>query len=233
MSSAAEVAIGARDLVAELAPLAIAARGVFHWALAGGSTPKATYVRVAALPPGAIEWARVHVWFGDERCVPPDHAESNWRMANEAMLSRVPIPGANVHRIEGERGRAAAARYEDALRAAFPGDEPTFDLALLGLGADGHTASLFAPGDLSTSSDRLAVAVTAPAGYSVRERISVTHHALARARGAVFLVTGQEKRDVLARVLDPRTSEDRSLPASVVASACHTRWIVDRDASTA
>lgn len=228
---APEVADAARDLVVSSARHAIATRGVFHWALSGGSTPRAAYARIAELPPGAIDWARVHVWFGDERCVPSDHAESNFRMASEAMLSRVPIPPDNVRRIECERGPVAAANSYDALLAeVFGRDVPSFDLAFLGLGADGHTASLFGDSDFPTDAERLAIGVTAPPAYSVRERVSVTHHVLARARVVAFLVAGAEKRDMLSRVLAPSTDEDRRLPAAMIAASCHSRWIVDRNA---
>lgn len=230
-AGAPEVADAARDRVVHAAERAIAARGVFHWALAGGSTPKAAYARLAALPPRVIDWTRVRVWFGDERCVPPDHAESNFRMAADTLLSRVPIPLSNIHRIQAELGPAAAPSYESLLAATFPHAAPSFDLVLLGLGVDGHTASLFSTADFPPDPARLAISVVAPPGYSIRPRISLTHHALARARAAVFLVTGHEKRDTLARVLQPSSDQDRSLPASIIASTCHARWIVDRDAS--
>ncbi|MCC6971187.1 MAG: 6-phosphogluconolactonase [Phycisphaerales bacterium] len=229
-SGPSQVADAARDRVVHAAERAIAARGVFHWALAGGSTPKAAYASLAALPPGVIDWARVRVWFGDERCVPPDHAESNFRMAADSLLSRVPIPPSNIHHIQAELGPAAAPGYESLLAATFTRAAPSFDLVLLGLGTDGHTASLFSAADFPPDPARLAISVVAPPGYSIRPRISLTHHVLARARGVVFLVTGLEKRDILARVLQPSSDQDRALPASIIASTCHTFWIVDRDA---
>ena len=123
---------------------AIAAHGRFVVALAGGSTPRATYSLLASSEFAAqVDWLRVHVLWGDERCVPPNHRDSNYRLAREALLNRVPIPNANVHRIRGELPPAqAAATYESELETTL-GADGRFDLILLGLGTDGHTASLF------------------------------------------------------------------------------------------
>ncbi|HTD25595.1 MAG TPA: 6-phosphogluconolactonase, partial [Candidatus Elarobacter sp.] len=143
------LADAAARLTVDVAAHAIAARGRFMWALAGGETPRTTYERLA-LPPfrERVDWRHTWVFFGDERAVPPDDAGSNYRMAHEALLSRVPIPAAQVLRIRGEAEdlEVAAADYARALGEAFGtrrGALPRFDLVLLGLGVDGHTASLF------------------------------------------------------------------------------------------
>src|SRR5437899_3085943 len=143
------LADAAARLIAEAAADAIEARGRFMWALAGGETPRATYARLA-LPPfrERVDWRRVWVFFGDERAVPPDHPDSNYRMAHETLLGKVPIPAAQVLRIRGEAEdlEVAAAEYAGALVTAFGtrrGELPRFDLVLLGMGVDGHTASLF------------------------------------------------------------------------------------------
>ena len=134
----------------ELAAAAIAARRAFHVALSGGSTPRLLYQRLAdAGLAGKLDWSRVHIYFGDERAVPPSHADSNYRMACEAFLDRVSIPPERIHRIRGEAGpERARDEYEEVLDRAFPEEPlPRFDLILLGLGEDGHTASLFPGSD--------------------------------------------------------------------------------------
>src|SRR5439155_686742 len=151
------LADAAARLIADAAADAIEARGRFMWALAGGETPRATYARLALSPfRERVDWRRVWVFFGDERAVPPDHPDSNYRMAHETLLGKVPIPAAQVLRIRGEAEdlEVAAAEYAGALVTAFGtrrGELPRFDLVLLGMGVDGHTASLFpgAPGDLT------------------------------------------------------------------------------------
>src|SRR5881409_3587977 len=137
------LADAAARLIAEAAADAIEARGRFMWALAGGETPRATYARLA-LPPfrERVDWRRVWVFFGDERCVPPDHPDSNYRMAHEAMLSKLPIPEPNIHRMRGELPpEQAATEYGQLLKDKFGDGGP--DMVLLGMGDDGHTASLF------------------------------------------------------------------------------------------
>ena len=157
-------------------------------ALAGGSTPRALYEQLAGCN---LAWADMEVFFTDERCVPPDDRDSNFRMANEALLSKV---NANVHRMSGER--CDAAEYETEMRDVF-GAAPVFDLVLLGLGADGHTASLF-PGDTALEEgQRWVVAVRRPD----HERLTLTLAVLSAARTAIFLVTRPTQRDALRRLL--------------------------------
>lgn len=170
-------------------------------ALAGGRTPQAVYARLAR---ANYDWSSVDVFFGDERCVPPDHPASNFRMADESLLSKVP---ARVHRMRGET--CDAAGYEAELRAVFGTGVPRFDLVFLGMGADGHTASLF-PGDRALEeTDRLVVKVARPD----HPRLTLTIPVLSAAELAVFLVSGPDKRKVLGRVL---AGED--LPATRVAA---------------
>jgi 5-dehydro-2-deoxygluconokinase len=213
---------------------AIAARGRFSIALSGGSTPRALY-GLLATPAFAsrIDWSRVHVFWGDERCVPPDHAESNFHMTREALLDRVPIPGAQVHRIAGEDDPEAAARaYEQILRGFFdvPDGRPerTFDLVLLGMGEDGHTASLF-PGTPAVDEDhRWVVPNRSPTGMW---RITLTRLVLDAAGAITFLVAGAAKADRLHDVLDepPRAPP---LPAQLI-HPMHgaLTWMVDAAAA--
>jgi 6-phosphogluconolactonase len=181
---------------------AIAARGWCHVALAGGRTPRAVYERLALDGAPAIDWSRVHVWFGDERLVPPDHADSNYGMAHAALLGRVAIPAGQVHRIAGESATTAIAAdaYASELTRTFalaPGAWPALDVVLLGLGADGHTASLF-PGTAALQEQiRLAVGVDAPAA-PVR-RVSLTFPVINAARAVIVLTGGADKADAVAR----------------------------------
>lgn len=200
----ADAARAAAEEVARRAGDAVAARGAFTVALAGGATPAALYALLAdpAAPYRArIPWDRVHVFFGDERNVPPDHADSNFRLAHEALLRHV-APAA-VHRIEGERdAHEAAARYERALADRFgPGPPPRLDLVLLGLGPDGHTASLF-PGVPELDERRRWVAAPWIPALSAR-RITLTFPVLDAAAAVLFVVSGVAKRDALRRLLAP------------------------------
>ncbi len=178
------------------AAAAIAARGRFRIALAGGSTPRALYPKLVQ----GIDWARANVFFGDERAVPPGDPQSNYRMARETLLDPARVPPANVVRWRGEDPDldAAARDYEAALTAGA--SAPWLDLALLGLGADGHTASLFPGTSALAEEDRLAVAVDV-AEMGTR-RLTLTYPALCRARDVCFLVTGGEKASALAAVVD-------------------------------
>jgi 6-phosphogluconolactonase len=204
-ADAAALAIAAAGQVRRGIADAIATRGACWIALAGGRTPRAIYEHLAADAAPAIDWARVHVAFGDERLVPPDHADSNYAMARAALFDRVPIPAPHIHRIEGERPDAAdaAVAYDAALSRAFalaPGTWPVFDLVLLGVGPDGHTASLF-PGTAALDvRDRLTAAAVAPAPPTAR--ITLTYPVLDAARAVILLVTGEDKAVAVARAFD-------------------------------
>ena len=181
---------------------AVATRGRFSAALSGGSTPRALYERLASAEfSSRIPWQDVHLFWGDERCVPPDHADSNYRMTAESLLGRVALPAENIHRIHGELApHEAAAHYEAGLRAFF-GSTPVFDLVLMGMGDDGHTASLFPDSPALAESARWAVAVehTAPPPPLV-SRVTLTFGVFNAARRVVFLVTGASKAQKLAEI---------------------------------
>jgi 6-phosphogluconolactonase len=233
------VARGAEDLarlaaeaVAERLAAAVASRGRGSLCLAGGSTPRRTYELLAAPPlRDAVPWAAVHVLFGDERCVPPGDADSNYRLAREALLDRVPVPP-QVHRIRGEEADAegAATAYEAELLGAVgvsPGHALAIDVVLLGMGPDGHVASLF-PGDPALDEPhRLARAVVVTAKPPPR-RITLTLPALNAARAVIFLVSGAEKAAPVAAVL---SGTGATLPAGRVAGREETRWILDEAAA--
>jgi len=186
------------------AALAAAARTGGAISLAGSNTPRRSYELLAAEP--GIDWSQVHVWFGDERCVPPGDPESNYRMAHETLLSRIDIPGANVHRIRGEDDPDAAAEaYSREI------DGLALDLALLGLGPDGHTASLFPESPALQVRDRLAVAVVA--SKPPPRRITLTFPVFERAASVLVLAPGESKAEAIAAVL---RGPDRRYPASLL-----------------
>jgi 6-phosphogluconolactonase len=202
-----------------LSALARAKEGPFTVALAGGATPRATYEHLAHED---VPWERTRWFFGDERFVPPDDADSNYRMAHEAMLWRA--PEANVYPIQtlGVTPETAALAYETELKA-LRGDGPLFDVTLLGLGSDGHTASLFPGSPLLEERTRL-TGVTEAAGHT---RITLTYPALDDSAHVAFLVSGAEKRAALAKV----RAGDVTLPASRIRPKGELRFFVDSDAA--
>jgi len=231
------------DAVAELfiaaAADAIEARGRFVVALAGGATPRATYERLAAPTiRGRVDWTRVHVVWGDERCVPPADGESNYRMARDALLDHVPVPEGQVHRMQGEADPVtAAAAYERELRAllATPSGAPRaaagarIDLVLLGLGADGHTASLFPAGAGVRERDRWVIAVHD--GPTPLWRLTLTPGLFNAAGEIAFVVSGGAKAEILRRVLSPPRAEV-DLPAQAIEPIDgRVRWYVDAAAA--
>ena len=197
------LSIAAAEIFVAAAAQAISERGRFLVALAGGSTPAALYRLLAAeLYRERVDWAQAFIFWGDERCVPPDDEGSNYHQSNETLLQHVPIPEANIQRIKGELGPAEASDdYAQTLKHfAAPGlDWPRFDLVLLGMGADGHTASLFPGSQVEVSSPTLPVT----AHYQGRpaQRITLTPPVFNSARKVLFLVTGEDKAVTLSRVL--------------------------------
>ena len=223
----------AAALTAEWLRAADAARGGMSLALAGGSTPRPAYERLAGDAGRGVRWSAVDICFGDERVVPPDHPDSNYAMARRALLDQVPIDAARVHRIRGELAAGEAVDdYERTLRVAFPAAAadpalPLLDVAHLGVGDDGHTASLF-PGDAALAvRDRWTSRATAPPSSPVRERVTLTFPALARSRIVCFLCAGAGKADVLRRIL----ADGADLPAGRVLGRERTVWLLDRAAA--
>ncbi len=235
LPDAAAVTETATRLFVEAVRSAIAQRGWSAVALSGGSTPRALYRRLAQSPVREeIDWRRVRLFWGDERAVPPDHPESNYRMAKETLLDHVPIPPANVHRIPTERGAdAAAEQYETELRQIFgvtPGEVPVFDLILLGIGADGHTASLFPHTAAVAVRDRLVVANEVPQIGAAR--ITLTVPVLQAARWVLVLATGLDKAEAVARAIEgPKDVEET--PAQLLRCAQgRVVWLLDRAAGS-
>ncbi|MGI8413684.1 MAG: 6-phosphogluconolactonase [Solirubrobacteraceae bacterium] len=224
MTVALEVLEDPVDACAEL--LLDAARGGGQIVLAGGSTPKAAYQRAADHPEAFVG---CELWFGDERCVAPEDERSNYRMVEGALLDALESR-AIVHRIEGERGPADAAdAYERLLRSAGP---PRFDLVLLGLGPDGHTASLFPDQESLQERSRLVVGVPRAGLEPLVPRVTLTLPALAGARQIVFLVSGRAKADAVAAAFGPEAVPDPHVPSSLLAPlAGEVTVLLDRGAA--
>jgi len=213
---------------------AVTRRGRFLFCLAGGATPKPLYELLASAAfASRIEWPRVHVFWGDERCVPPDQPASNYRMAREALLDHVPLPPTNIHRIRGEdEPSEAAAAYEEFLGDFFGNNGSSamnsFDLVLLGMGADGHTASLFPGGSAAQETRRWVVASPGPQAESWR--VSLTPVLLNAAEDVTFLVSGRDKAERLKDVLEE--GPPYLLPAQLIRPTHGVlHWMIDEAAA--
>ncbi|MEO6836322.1 MAG: 6-phosphogluconolactonase [Candidatus Tumulicola sp.] len=225
--NSAALAEALADVFIEIGQTAMADRGSFRVALSGGNTPRAAYALLAQQPRREVlSWSDVFIYFGDERCVPPDDEQSNYRMATKAFLDAVPIPPVNVHRIRGEIDPAtAAADYASILRTDL-GDLPRFDLVLLGLGPDGHTASLFPGTPPATDDAALVRAVYAQS--QAMWRVTVTPEVLNASRTVVFAVEGAAKAAILATVLEG-PHDPVKYPAQIVAPASgRLIWLVEQ-----
>jgi 6-phosphogluconolactonase len=217
----------------EFTRAAASSKGPFRVALSGGSTPKALFALLAdaASPYRArIPWDRLRFFWGDERCVPPDDPDSNYRMAYEALLSRVPVPAANVYRVPAELPDAdeAARRYEATVREVL-GPAPRFDWIFLGMGADGHTASLFPGTNVVRETRKLAAAVWVEEKKTFR--VTLTLPVLNAAAKVAFVVSGADKAATAQKVLE--TPPDEARPSSLVSPVKgELIWLLDRDAAS-
>lgn len=233
VSNSAALAEQCATQVTQLAVAAASERGAFHFCVSGGSTPRGVYARLAQPDlAGQIDWSRVFLYFGDERCVPQTDAQSNYRMLHEALLAHVPIPPSNVHRIAGEQQpAAAAAAYEQLLRHTLGVDasgqpQRAFDLVFLGLGADAHTASLFPGSQLETQ--HWASPRQQPS--TQQWRITLTEPVLNAARDVMFLITGADKVKALHEVL--RGAEDlQRLPGQRIRPRGRLQFWLDQAAA--
>ncbi len=212
------LAVASAELVRERLDAAIARAGKASLALAGGKTPQPLHQHLAKLP---LDWARIHIYFGDERCVPPDHESSNYRAARESLLDHVPIPPAQIHRIEGERPPAeAASSYNVLITAAQP-----IDVIVLGMGDDGHTASLF-PGESDPPEGALAAATHGP--VPPHKRVTLTLPAIRAARTVILQVTGANKAKRLAQVYAELEAGTPTFPVAKIGPAI---WMIDEAAA--
>lgn len=205
----------------------------FSVALAGGNTPRRVYELLATDRfKNRIEWPQVNLFFGDERCVPPDHPDSNYAMVYESLISKVPISAKNVHRIIGEGNANENARtYENQLRTFFAGlSWPRFDLALLGMGEDGHTASLFPNSSALRETSQWVVPTRNE--QSGQDRITLTAPVFNHASRVMFLITGKKKAQRLKEVLRHEPGSEQ-LPAQAITPIEGTlEWLVDADAAS-
>jgi 6-phosphogluconolactonase len=218
----------------ELANAAIPLAGKFSVALSGGSTPKAMYSLLASPDyKDRVDWQRAHFFWGDERCVAPDHAESNFRMVREALLGKIPVPEKNIHRLAGEKEPdQAAADYEGELRHFFalgPGQLPRFDLILLGLGEEGHTASLF-PGSTALAEQKHLVATTYVEKLKAY-RLTLTLPVINNAAQVSFLIAGASKSAIVKNLLGAN-AQSLDYPAGRVQPLNgQLTWFITRDAA--
>lgn len=218
------------SVIVQKAQERVSLRHIFSLMLSGGSTPRALYSMLAEPSfRDTIAWSQVHLFWGDERCVPPDHPDSNYAMAYSTLISKIPIPEENVHRIPAEiiPSEKAAADYEKSLRdffAAHAGSDsagyrnsyPVFDLILLGMGADGHTASIFPGSPALTEERRWVLAVDAPPGIMPSRRITVTLPVINSAREVFFIVSGRDKKNMIDNIMNHAAQGASSFPASHV-----------------
>ena len=229
-----QVASAAAQLFVDSAQQAVSTRGIARVAISGGSTPKAMFALLAAEPfVSAIDWAKLQLYWVDERCVPPTDAESNFRMTNEALLSKVPLPHEHIYRMEGELDpHEAANRYESTLRNSMKlegAESPAFDLLLLGMGDDGHTASLFPHTEALHDITRLVVPNHVPQKNTWR--ITLTSPVINQAREVAFLIEGAAKAGVLAEVLTGPHDPER-LPSQLIRpSNGQLRFLLDAAAA--
>jgi 6-phosphogluconolactonase len=231
-ADAAELAREAARRFAGLAEAFTREAGRLTVALSGGSTPKAMFHALAEKPiADALPWRSIYFFWGDERCVPPDHADSNYRMANENLLSKVPIPRENIFRIPAEDGdhKRAAADYSETLRTFFAEERPSLDLVFLGMGPDGHTASLFPGTTALCANDRIAVANYVDKFQSWR--ITLTADTINRARNIIFLVAGADKAPALKEVIEGERNPEQYPSQLIEASHGALLWMVDEAAA--
>ncbi len=237
-SSLVDLSRAAAEFVAELAETTITKRDIFTFVLSGGKTPRLLYEELAKHPlANRMDWQHTHLFWGDERCLPPDHPDSNFALASQALISKVPVPAENVHRIPAETvpPQAAAESYERTLNEFFHLADtrgtvpalPSFDLVLLGLGEDGHTASLF-PGTAALAErTRRVVAVAGTGGSPPVPRITLTLPVINEAKCVLFLASGSQKRKAFREILDNPETAAQHYPAARVRPLGRLLWFID------
>jgi 6-phosphogluconolactonase len=228
-----QLALAAAKRFVECAEEVLSESDRFCVALAGGNTPRRVYELLATKPLAMqVDWSKVHLFFGDERAVPPDHPDSNYAMVYEALISKVAVPATNVHRIYGEGDvNENARRYQNHLRSFFSGQSwPRFDLVLLGMGEDGHTASLFPNSEALNEKSRWVVATRNE--QSGQDRITLTLPVFNQAKRVMFLVVGDKKAQRLKEVLRLQPASEQ-LPAQAIKPVNGAlEWLVDAAAAS-
>ena len=231
LADAAALAVAAADHVVDVLQATLAQRAVAHVALAGGSTPRAVNaLLIAARRRTKVDWSRVRFWFGDERCVPPDDAQSNYKMNRETLLDPLDVRPEHVHRMRGEDDPSAAAADYGVVLQRELGEHPRLDLILLGMGPEGHTASLFPGTTTGIDKDKLCIAHYVPKLSTWR--MTLTPHAINAAHNVAIAAGGAEKADALREVLEGPKHPD-VYPAQLIhPSHGKLHWFVDAAAAS-
>ena len=224
------VAIHASSEFSRLAANAIAARGRFSVALSGGSTPKRMFQQLVG---AVVDWRNIHLFWVDERCVPPDHPDSNYGMTAAVLLDHIKIPKEHLHRIHGELEPGIAARiYEKDIQEFFCGEKPIFDLILLGVGTDGHTASLFPGSPALKEQHRWVIDVehnTPPP--PLVNRVTLTFPVLNAGENIIFLVSGRDKAKIVACAFGEPKNPLQIPVQEIISTARNIRWLLDKDSA--
>ena len=229
-----DASLALAERIVETARVAIEEHGQYTMALSGGKTPALLYSLLASEFSERIGWNSVHLFWGDERFVPQDHPDSNFRMAYHAWISKVPIPHQNIHRIptETETPEEAARSYEKTLKEFFnPPDNksiPAFDAILLGVGTDGHTASLFPGSRVLDEKSRWVVSVEAPPSVFPKKRITLTLPLINSSREVFFFAFGDEKKNVLRAIFEEPEKAKKVYPAAMVKAQERLLWYVEK-----
>ena len=226
-STAKQTIEKAGDIFLESYEQSIRKQGYFSVVLSGGHTPKPLYEHLSRVD--KIQWDKVHIFWGDERLVPPDHPDSNYGMAYASLLSKISIPDENIFRIKGELSPEDAANdYQKTLNKYFDAHEKKFDLLLLGMGPEGHTASLFPGTDALLESTRWVVPNFVPKLNAWR--ITLTFPAILSARKIIVLITGSEKAEILKTVLEGDKANDQIPIKRILSTKNEVLWIADQQA---
>jgi len=222
------------ERLVETAKDVLTTKDTFSMVFSGGKTPRVLYRLLAREYSGKVFWEKVHLFWGDERCVPMDSRDSNFAMASEAMISKVQLPPENIHRIPAEimPPEKAAETYERMLKEFFKLEEEDsflFDAIILGIGEDGHTASLFPGSPALMEKCHWVLAVNAPPSFSPQERITLTLPLINRSRSIFFLATGAKKREVVREILEQPETARRLYPAAMILPEGSVTWYVDSE----
>lgn len=229
-----DASLALAERIVETARVAIEEHGQYTMAISGGKTPELLYSLLASEFSERMGWNSIHLFWGDERFVPQDHPDSNFRMAYHAWISKVPIPRQNIHRIptETETPEEAARSYEKTLKEFFnPPDNksiPAFDAILLGVGTDGHTASLFPGSRVLGEKSRWVVSVEAPPSVFPKKRITLTLPLINSSREVFFFAFGDEKKNVLSKIFEDPEKAKKVYPAAMVKAQEKLLWYVEK-----
>ncbi len=222
------------ERLVEAAKDVLTTKDTFSMAFSGGKTPRSLYALLAGEYSNDISWERVHLFWGDERCVPQESKDSNFAMAYKALISEVPLPSQNIHRIPAEINppEKAAGNYERMIREFFKPEEEDsflFDAMILGVGEDGHTASLFPGSSALAEKSHWVLAVNAPSSFSPHKRITLTLPLINRSRSIFFLASGTKKREVVREILRNPEATRKLYPAAMIHPLGSVAWYIDRE----